>query len=325
MFMIYSCCVGKTRRHPIYSLLNHFLFFNIFLSFDSCIKVLSSPFIRTSHYYMYRTSSTCTTLQFIGIFVNASQSIHLVLIWLIILAERSVFTRFKFLYADYELEQASLENADLRPELAKLKEKTFRSCVIRNSRGIMLGVTYVVAFILATLMSPSYVYYYRSTRICVSLSSDGFIHLLKIFLYFLVFFPLMYYLLALSVIFSKYFGREADPIGSSLQPADRDRITLVKRVTLLKCVVEVILEMHASSYIAISGFLYELLYLIGFVAIITTTLLFCHHEHFFSTIRQKLFGSSSSAGISSSTRGFTFRRQTDSTVVDYSNLVENES
>lgn len=329
--MIYSCCTRKSRRHPIYSLLNHYLFFNILLSFDVCIQVLTSPLIRGTTFYMHKTSGNCTLNQFIQMFVEGSQSVQLLLIWLIILAERDLFPRFQFLYASYELDCALHDGTTLRADIAKLREKTFSNFVIRNSRAFILGVTYSFGFVLSVYFSESSVYPYKSMSLCIMYSSGGFSYLFRIFFFFMFYFPLLYYLVAATTCFSSHFGGSRDSIASSLTDRDRDRLTLVKNVTLLRCVIQFLMEVHSSAYLVLSSTVYELLRLFGFFAIFTTTLLFFKYEGFYPKIRTRLFRliGRSSPQDSNQRAGFIFRseqnRDESSSAIDYTNLVENEN
>lgn len=317
-----------------------------------CLKVLSSPIVRTSEFYIYKSSGVCTLHQFLVFLVESSQSFQLTLIWLILLAERNILPRMRFLYADYELEQASRSShsssspssvedqtsvaaAQVRPEIAKLREKTFTSCLTRNSRALILGVFYLVSFIVSVVLSPSYVYTYKTNKLCIYSGFSETPYVLRLAIYFLFFFPILYYLIALATCFSKYFGGEADPIRERLQATDRDRIDLVKKVTLLKCIIEVATEMHTSSYLFLSTTVFELLRLSGLLAILVTTVLFFRYESFYSKLRERFFGSSTNSNNSGngnngsgggSLRGLTVRgrRSPDDTVVDYRNLVEND-
>lgn len=111
IFLIYTtCCNSNTttniRRHPALSLLNHYLFMNMPLTFMICMQILTSPLVRNSSFYLMKNSGFCTMLSFITWFVDAMQSIQLLLVWLMLLAERG---RVKFcwvLYSDYELSRA---------------------------------------------------------------------------------------------------------------------------------------------------------------------------------------------------------------------------
>lgn len=249
------------------------------------------------------------------------------LIWLILIAERNIFPRFRFLYADYELEEtASIEQAaNVRPEIAKLREKTFTSCLTRNSRALILGTFYLASFFISSIMSPSYVYTYRTTKLCIHSGFSEIPYLVRLILYFFFFFPIIYYLIALPTCFSKYFGGESDPIREKLLSTDYDRIELVKKVTLLKCLIEIATELHTSSYVFLSTTIYELLRLTGLAAILATTLLFFRYENFYSKIKSMFFGSTTG---SSNPRALAVRgggRRSPDTVVDYTNLVENDN
>ena len=60
------CCLHRRRnsnqsaRHPALSVLNHYLFLNIFLTFALCLKILTSPLVRNSMFYSSKSNAVCT-------------------------------------------------------------------------------------------------------------------------------------------------------------------------------------------------------------------------------------------------------------------------
>lgn len=114
VYLVYTswcCCCGKQngrkrQRHPSLSILNHYLFLNIFLTFILCLKIMTSPLVRNSTFYSRKTNGICTIHQFVYLFVESTQSLQLLLVWLMMLAERGVLKSCWVLYADYELNRA---------------------------------------------------------------------------------------------------------------------------------------------------------------------------------------------------------------------------
>lgn len=231
------------------------------------------------------------------------------------LAERSVFARFKILYADYE----SQNEADTE------------SFVKKNMRSVALFGFYIVMFLLASYFSPSEVTWYKSASICMNFISNGSTFLFRLIFFFMFYFPFLYYMIAGITCFSSYFGDSNDSIRERLTSTDLNRIRLVKSITLLHCIIEICTEMHTSSFLFLSNLLYEVLRVFGFLAILAMTLLFFHHEKFYDKIKAKLFGNSLNEPQMSEPNGnrFIFRGQrdndTDVAAVDYTNLVENET
>lgn len=332
--LIYSKCVRRNRMsrapaHPIYYLINQYLFFNILVAYDVCLKVVSSPIVRNSRFFMYKTSTVCTVDKFLAVFVESVQMFQLTLVWLIMLAERGVFPRARLLYADYEIAQSKRDNNTIRSEVAKLREKTFTNCVTRNSRGLILVAFYTLAFFVASALSPSFVYYHRTTQICIFRGSSEVPYAMRLAIEYFFFMPTLYYLLAITVWFGQYFGGELDPVRASLVPSDLDRIGLVKKLTLLKCVIKVATEIHMSSYLFLSTTLYEILRVLGLLAVLASILIFMWHENMHTKITNLIFSATRGTGGSNSSASVSEQpvnhHRSPHTVVDYTNLVENDN
>jgi hypothetical protein len=215
-------------------------------------------------------------------------------------------------------------------DILKLREKTFQNLFVRNTRPLILGIVYIVAFVLASFFAPSIAHNYRGSIICFRSSFDSAWRAFHdIYVYFFSL-PLLYFLLMVTTCISDYFGGETDPLLGKLTDKDLARLRLIKQVTLLKCLVDFFFKMHSTSFLYLPKFLYEVLRFLGFVAILSTTFLFYQHENIFSKLRERFLGGATRNGettdVTKSRRSnFIFKGDDDASNVDYTNLIENDN
>lgn len=271
LIIVYLICSygKKSCAHPIYSLLKHFLLLNILATLDVCFDVLI-----TAGLIHPVTSEICSFIMFISVYVILSQSFQMLLIGLILLAERStssqtksIFTCFRCLYADYEM-----------TELQGPNDKNFTYCLSKNGRNLLLVGFYICAFIICWIFSPSY----PSQLGCESTS--GTITILNQIVYLLIFCFFVFFFLYTPLVYYFVSGctRENRTFLGNLELENYERIELVRKLTIINCVLGLVLIIVAAFHKWVFAFPHKWLILFGLLIDITgifsIALLFVIHD-----------------------------------------------
>lgn len=282
LFLIYSW-QNKARRHPVHSLFNHYLCFNILASLDSCLDAFISLGMISP-----LTDEVCNFDIFVSKFVVLSQSFQLFLVGLILLAERSVLTQskstfnlFKFLFED--------------PDLSYLNDstcRTLRSCLVKNGRNFTLVIFYMSAFGLSALFSPSR----AISHVCESTIDSkpfqtqlAYILVFSFSVFFFYYVPMVYYFVSAATC----FHRCREVMESRMQVDDIQRIRLAKKVTVLNCLLGLVLAVIALAnkwFLIIPRKWFSLTgLLIDVWGIFATIVLFLLHEGVFLKARDLMY------------------------------------
>lgn len=315
MFLIYSC-LNKHRNHAIYSLFDHFLFFNILASGHTALDSLIYLGLVTPE-----SDKICTFDMFMSEFVVASQSMLLFMAGLILLAERariteqqqredeeageeaeevgedggggktrtnstttnnnnnnnkSIFAYCGFLYADSD-----------PVTLAGANHTTMLNCLTKNARSLILVVGYMSAFAISAVLR----HWYPNSAACESTLADmtPLVQLASLLLALLVLFlyysSLVYYFLTAAT--SR--ARTVRILRDRLSPKDFERIRLAKKLTIINCLHGVFLLSVAlcgkimfvipSPPQPLPRWLTLFVYYIDTIAVFVTILVFYAHEY----------------------------------------------
>lgn len=276
-FLIYSC-FNKSRNHAIYSIFDHFLFFNILASLNATLNSLIylDLFSPISH-------KICTIDMLMSEFAVASQSVLLFLAGLILLAERatvtqsrSIFSKCGFLYADSD--RATLEGVN---------EKTLVNCLTRNGRSLILLAGYLCAF----LISAIFRHWYPNSVACESnIEHMGVLNQMLSLIFAMVVFILYYSTLVYYFVSgSTCLLHLTEMLQNRLEQKDLERISLAKKLTILNCLhgvclfgiafISKLLFLNPPNWLSLLG------YFVDVTSIFITIIVFYYHESLVNKIR----------------------------------------
>jgi hypothetical protein len=205
-----------------------------------------------------------------------------------------------------------------------LRTKSFRNFLILNSRTITLFSFYAFVAVISLIpYSRIEAHEFISTYRCSMYGQfDSFLVLLTFMVLFLFFLPTLYWMIALTTVFSKVFGGERDPIANRLTNQDLAHLKYIKLASILKFVENFFLHVVSTHDFSISKNFYEITRISGLGIVLSAALLYALMENVLVSLRRGLCLMSDEGGNRATYFVFRSNREVDEETIVYRNLVE---